>query len=53
MTPPLTPPGFGALLLANVKVLLGVTLFIALAFFIWRGVAALFPEIAWLQGPLG
>jgi hypothetical protein len=41
------------LLLANVKVLLGVTLFMILAFFLWRGIAAMFPEIAWLQGPMG
>jgi hypothetical protein len=53
MTPPPNSPTFGALLLANVKVLLGVTLFMTLAFFLWRGIAALFPDIAWLQGPLG
>ena len=53
MTPPPKTPSFGALLLANVKVLLGVTLFMILAFFLWRGIAAMFPEIAWLQGPMG
>ena len=53
MTLPPKTPSFSALLLANAKVLLGVTLFMTLAFFLWRGIAGLFPDIAWLQGPLG
>ena len=25
----------------------------ALAWLVWRGIAALFPDLAWLQGPRG
>jgi len=45
-------PGFGALLRANLVVLAAVGVFVALAYLLWRGAAALFPEIGWLQGPL-
>ncbi len=44
-------PSFGALLGANLKVL-GIALLLALlAFGIWRGLSALFPEVSWLQPP--
>ena len=46
-------PSVGALLLANLKVLLGVAAFAALAFLAWKGLASLFPEVGWLQGPRG
>ena len=46
-------PSVGALLLANLKVLLGVAAFAVLAFLAWKGLASLFPEVAWLQGPRG
>ncbi len=47
-----TAPGFKALLRANLVVLTAVGVFVALAYLIWRGVAAMFPETGWLQGPL-
>ena len=46
-------PSVGTLLLANLKVLLGVAAFAVLAFLAWKGLASLFPEVAWLQGPRG
>ena len=46
-------PSVGALLLANLKVLLGVAAFAVLAFLTWKGLASLFPEVGWLQGPRG
>lgn len=47
-----TAPGFTALLRANLVVLTAVGVFVVLAYLIWRGAAALFPETGWLQGPL-
>jgi hypothetical protein len=57
MSNPKTPTqsaalSFKALLRANLAVLTGVGVFVALAYLLWRGIAALFPEIGWLQGPL-
>lgn len=42
-----------ALLVANLKVLAVVALLAGGAFLVWKGLAALFPEQAWLQGPAG
>ena len=46
-------PSVGALLAANLKVLAVVALLAGGAFLVWKGLAALFPEQAWLQGPAG
>lgn len=50
---PKPEPSVAALLMANLKVLLGVAAFAGLAFVVWKGLASLFPEVAWLQGPRG
>ena len=50
---PKPEPSVAALLMANLKVLLGVAAFAGFAFVIWKGLASLFPEVAWLQGPRG
>jgi hypothetical protein len=39
------------LIAVNLKVLLFVSVFGAAAFGLWRGIAALFPELEWLQFP--
>lgn len=45
------PVPLRTLLLVNLRVLLVVSVFCAMAFGLWRGVAALFPELKWLQYP--
>jgi len=39
------------LLMVNLRVLLIVSVLGAAAFALWRGLAALFPELKWLQYP--
>jgi len=46
---PPSPPSFWDLLWANLKVLLIAAAVAGVAFGIWRGLAALFPEMEWLQ----
>lgn len=50
---PRQEPSVGALLAANLKVLAVVAVLAGGAFLLWKGLAALFPEQAWLQGPAG
>ena len=45
------PIPLGTLLLVNLRLLLVVAVLGAAAFALWRGLAALFPEISWLQYP--
>ncbi|MDP6387461.1 MAG: hypothetical protein QGI93_14795 [Planctomycetota bacterium] len=45
------PIPLGTLLLVNLRLLLVVAVLGAAAFALWRGLAALFPEIDWLQYP--
>jgi hypothetical protein len=43
------PPTFGKLLASNVKIVAGVALLALMAYGTWRGIAALFPDVPWLQ----
>ena len=45
------PIPLGTLLLTNLRLLVVVAVLVAGAFALWRGLAALFPEIDWLQYP--
>lgn len=42
-------PGFGDLVLTNLKLVGVVMVGLALAWGAWRGLAWLFPDISWLQ----
>ena len=46
-------PTFGALLGQNLRLMAIVLVMAALAWLTWRGLAALFPDVAWLQGSKG
>ena len=48
---PRRAPTFGELLAANARMLGVVLLYAAIAFGAWRGLAWLFPDIAWLRLP--
>ena len=45
------PVPLRTLLLVNLRVLLVVSAFGAMALGLWKGVAAMFPELKWLQYP--
>jgi hypothetical protein len=45
------PIPLGTLLAVNLRVLVVVSALAALAFGLWKGLAALFPELKWLQYP--
>lgn len=51
--PPRHEPSVVDLVTANLKVLAVVLVLAGGAFLLWKGLAALFPEQAWLQGPAG
>lgn len=53
MTSEKEEPTFAALLGQNLRLMAVVLVIATLAWFTWRGLAALFPDIAWLQGPRG
>ncbi len=43
------PPSFRRLLASNLKVVAATAVLALVAYGVWRGLAVLFPETAWLQ----
>jgi len=49
MAEPKPSPSFASLLMANLRVVGSALLLALVCYGIWRGTAALFPDVSWLQ----